>query len=394
MATVTIQRRKKKDGTTSYPVYFVDPFTGKKKYHATFRTLKDAQLATHTLRDVIDKGSAPEVRRKARGLTLGEIGELCRATWREREAGEELRPATLKGYLDHLNGLLRFERAEILPNGETVTHPPLQTLRVAQLTPEMVKSVRMGMAAKISAVTANRRIFILKELCARALKDGEIARNPCADIGYLSEKKHQRTSFLAPAELDRLLLHAGTSRTGYLEAAILMGAEHGASLQEILSLKWADIDFQYEESGSITFFRTKNERRRTMLLMPRTRKALLQWREKLIIMRRKRGMPEALSGYVCCRLNGAKVSGLKHSWENVKQAAGVEDFHFHDLRHTFCSSIIMAGGDIKTASEMIGHADIRMTNRYTHLSQLAYQNMQTKLAKFYQAAPQSKELTS
>lgn len=383
MATVTIQRRKKKDGTPSYPVYFVDPHSGKKKYHATFRTLKEAQLATHTLRDVIDKGTAPEPRRKARGMTLGEIGELCRVTWQERAAGGELRPATLRGYLDHLKGLLLFAMTDSRLDGANANRRQLGNIRVGELTPDIVRSIRMGMAAEVSAVTANRRLFILKELCARALKEGEIARNPCEGIGYLSEKKHQRTAFLSPAELENLLAHAEKSRTGYLASAILLGAEHGASLQEILSLKWTDIDFHYGESGSITFFRTKNGRRRTMLLMPRTRKALLCWREKLTAQRLKRGLTEAVAGHVCCHLDGSKVGGLKHGWENVKQAAGLDDFHFHDLRHTFCSSIVMAGGDIKTACEMIGHADIRMTNRYTHLSQLAYQNMQSKLATFY-----------
>lgn len=47
MATVTIQRRKKQDGSIAYTVYFVDPYTGKKKYHATFRTLKDVPRLAH-----------------------------------------------------------------------------------------------------------------------------------------------------------------------------------------------------------------------------------------------------------------------------------------------------------------------------------------------------------
>ena len=384
MATVTIQRRKKQDGSATYPVYYVDPLTGKKKYHATFRTLKDAQLATHTLRDVIDKGSAPEPRRKARGLTLGEIGDFCRATWRERAAGGELRPATLEGYLNHLNGLLRFERTEMLPDGAKLIHPPLQHLRVALLTPDLIKSIRAGMAAASSAVTANRRLFILKELCARAVKEGEAAKNPSAGIRYLSEKTHHRTAFLTPMELDTLLEHAAGNRAGYLVPAILLGAEHGASLQEITSLKWGDIDFNFGESGRISFFRTKNSRRRTMRLMPRTRDALLCWRGRLLAEQNT----DRLTGHVCCRLDGTPVRSIKHAWEAARAGAGMEDFHFHDLRHTFCSSVIMAGGDIKMACDMIGHSDIKMTSRYTHLTQLAHDSMQAKLAEYYAASQQ------
>ena len=280
MATVTIQRRKKKDGSTSYPVYYVDPLTGKKRYHATFRTLRDANLASHTLRDTIDKGSRPEVRRKARALTLDALGAICERTWEERSAGQELRPATLAGYKNHLKGLLNFVRTEIAPDGSTVSSR-VGSLRVAALTPDMVKSLRAAMAARISAVTANRRLFILKEVCVRALKEGEIAKDPTAGIGYLSEKQHQRTAFLTPEPLAVLLEKAALSKMGYLEVAILLGAEHGASLQEITDLKWRDIDFAFDGEGSITFFRTKNSKRRSMRLMPRTREALLRWRERL-----------------------------------------------------------------------------------------------------------------
>lgn len=379
MATVTIQRRKKKDGSMSYPVYFVDPHTKKKKYHATFRTLKEAQLATHTLRDIIDKGSLPEPRHKARGLTCGEIGSLCLSTWRERFASGELRPATLEGYVNHLQGLLRFKRIEILPDGLTVTHPPLHGLKIAMLTSDIVNSLRADIAAESSAVTSNRRLFILKVLCARALKEGEIAKDPTIGISYLSEKQHHRTAFLSPAELNSLLACAEESLSGYLIPAILMGAEHGASLQEILSLKWTDIDFDFDGEGYITFYRTKNNRRRTMRLMPRTREALLRWRERLIAHLRE----SPKNGHVCCHLDGRPIKSLKSAWGNARNKAGLKDFHFHDLRHTFCSSIIMAGGDIKMASEMIGHADIKMTSRYSHLTQLAKSGMQVQLANYY-----------
>jgi site-specific recombinase XerD len=40
------------------------------------------------------------------------------------------------------------------------------------------------------------------------------------------------------------------------------------------------------------------------------------------------------------------------------KVAGVSGFHFHDLRHTFCSNLLMAGGDLKDAKEMIGLSDL------------------------------------
>ena len=61
----------------------------------------------------------------------------------------------------------------------------------------------------------------------------------------------------------------------------------------------------------------------------------------------------------------------------------MKDFHFHDLRHTFCLNLILAGASLKDAKEMIGHEDMTMTDRYSHLTLQQHLSKQEQLASHY-----------
>ena len=62
------------------------------------------------------------------------------------------------------------------------------------------------------------------------------------------------------------------------------------------------------------------------------------------------------------------MTTLKTAWMKVAKAARLKDFRFHDLRHTFASNLVLAGVDLHTVRELLGHRDIKMTLRYAHLA--------------------------
>ena len=370
MATVVIQKRKKQSGT-SYPVYFKDPATGKRKYYKTFQRQRDAQQAANDLRAMLDSGDFGKVRRakaKPALMTFQEMSARLIEEWQRRIEQGNISPKTVEDYCYWLTRLIQDFGSKLL----------------YEFSSEEIVFYRDLIARRTSNVTANRYLFILKQLFKEAVKIHAVQEDPVAGIPYLSEKAHERTRFNNPQELDRLIEACQVVKARfYLPALIYLGAEHGASRQEALDLKWSDIDFDFQGSGLITFYRRKNKTRRTHFLMPRTKEALLAWRKHQDWMRHRKKIKHVSSDFVFCRLNGTPIQRIDTAWRKVRKAAGIEDFHFHDLRHTYCSSLLLSGSDLKDVKDMIGHKDLAMTDRYSHLCVARNLQRQKQLAEFY-----------
>jgi len=74
------------------------------------------------------------------------------------------------------------------------------------------------------------------------------------------------------------------------------------------------------------------------------------------------------SPYVFCNKNGSPLKDIRKSFFTALKKSGIINFHFHDLRHSFCSHLVMAGIDLNTVRELMGHKSLEMTLRYAHLS--------------------------
>ena len=81
-----------------------------------------------------------------------------------------------------------------------------------------------------------------------------------------------------------------------------------------------------------------------------------------------RSLPKKSDNYVFHGRYGNPIKGIKDPWKNTLIKAGISNFRFHDLRHTFASHFVMKGGDILTLKEILGHSSLKMVERYAHLA--------------------------
>jgi integrase len=121
---------------------------------------------------------------------------------------------------------------------------------------------------------------------------------------------------------------------------------------EIFNLKWQDINVR---KGYILVRESKNNDSR---IIPVNK----------VLMETLKSVTNNGSGeYVFSHNSGNDpVKTLKTAFSSAIRRSGVEKFRFHDLRHTFASNLVMAGVDIVTVQELMGHKSIGMTKRYSH----------------------------
>lgn len=370
MATVYIETRKRLR-RNSYVIYYKHPLSGKNRYFKTLPKKKEAQNEAHKLRALLDTGKTPEeqtIKAKPRHLTVSEVGGILLNSWEDKLTNKELSPNTVDCYevwLDQIRVAFKGKLA-------------------CEIRKEDILTYRKKVVNTRSNATSNRILFVIKQLFKIAMDNGVIFDDLSKDIKYLSEKDHERNKYLLPQRLDILVSASHKTRAKYyMPSLIYLGAEHGTSRQEVLGLEWDHINFDYHGIGLIRFYRNKNDRERTEYLMPRTKQALLDWKAHLEFMRHRKKIQPVESRFVFCRLNGEPIKRFDSAWRQICKIAKLTDFHYHDLRHTYCSNLLLAGANLKDVKDMIGHNDLAMTDRYSHLTSDHHRAIQEKLAEHY-----------
>jgi integrase len=238
---------------------------------------------------------------------------------------------------------------------------------LADVTPAMIGEVRDKLLKDRSPATVVRYLAALSHAFTIAVNEwGWVDDNPLRKVRKPKEPRG-RVRFLSDDEVlpdgvkvegerSRLLKACKDSENPYIYTIVVLALSTGMRQGEILNLHWQDVDLS---SGRIILHETKNDERRTVPLLGHALD-LLQEHAKV----RRLDTDLLFPGR-----NSKKPVFIRAPWQKVVKAAGIEDFRFHDLRHSAASYMLMSGATTGEIAEVLGHKTLQMVKRYAHLSE-------------------------
>lgn len=220
--------------------------------------------------------------------------------------------------------------------------------------------------------TAVRYMAVLSHAFNVAVKEWEWL--PASPMTKVKKPKvaNGRVRYLTSDELERLRAAARLSPNRFLAPVIEIAIATGMRQGELMGLRWRDVLLDDDDQHALILLEeTKNGERRGV---PLTGQGLVAFKSLRDAHRQSnRGAVKAdellfPSSAVPKPHEKPKPMELRSAWNTVLKKAGIEDFRFHDLRHTTASYLAMEGATAPEIAEVLGHKDLQMVKRYAHLS--------------------------
>lgn len=229
----------------------------------------------------------------------------------------------------------------------------------------------------------NRDLNTLKACLRRAVDWGDLAIYPLGTVKPMKVDTRGVVRFLSEEEesaLRRALIARDTRRADarasgnawrlqrridelpayepdHLTPMVLLSLNTGLRRGELFELRWRDVDFS-RRNLTVVGSATKGGHTRYIPLNDEAADVLTKWSR----------VGSTADALVFPGRAGRKFNTLKTSWSALLNSAGIAQFRWHDLRHTFASKLVQAGVDLNAVRELLGHSDIKMTLRYAHLT--------------------------
>ncbi len=299
---------------------------GKTLYESSgSRKFKQAESMLISRKNSIKDGKQPEIKKIASHNFNGLVTEYTK--WAERQRCFESKIYLIRQLAEKFGNL------------------PLR--RFTSMLLEQYQTERLQ---KNKPATVNRLLATIKHMFTKAVEWDMVEEETLKRIRKvkLLEENNRRLRYLSKEECIRLL----SACEAHLRPIVEMALNTGMRKREILNLRWDSVDLTH---GFLLLGDTKNGERREIPINTTLRDGLKNITRRLDVP------------YVFHR-DGKPYGDVKRSFSTALRRSKIHDFKFHDLRHTFASHLVMAGIDITTVKELLGHKTLTMTLRYAHLS--------------------------
>jgi integrase len=334
-----------------------------------------ARVIAQTISGDVARGIDPQARRKAD---------------REQAARESL--STLRTFLDgryeswahsHLKSA-DFQLARIRSDFADQLDQPLHVFNPFMIEGLRQRWKRAGMRPR----SINRDIQRLQSVLSRAVLCGVLDKHPLTGLKPLKADKTGRVRFLSTEEeaalrkalLDReeglrqARIRFNTWRIArgrnplperegelldHLRPLVIVALNTGLRRGELLGLKWDGVNFS-AKLLTVAAETAKSGHTRRIPLNSEAFDVLTRWYER-------RGRP-GRDALVFPGRGGERMTRIDTSWSSLMRVAALRNFRLHDCRHHFASKLVQAGVDLYTVKELLGHSEIAMTERYSHLA--------------------------
>lgn len=243
---------------------------------------------------------------------------------------------------------------------------------LANITPPLLAQCRDELATeewktghKRAPATVRRYLMILSHVFTIAVQEWEwMNDNPMRKVRK-PEVNNARTRFLSSEELENLLSACRNHSNKDLYPIVFLSIATGCRRSEILKLRWRDVDLN-SNPPMIRLEVTKNKEKRSIPVID----------DAVALLRARKEIPRIDTDLVfpSSRKSDQPVY-IRAAWDEVIEQTSIQNFRFHDLRHTAASYLAMHGATLTELSSILGHKTMQMVKRYSHLTETHTSNI-------------------
>jgi integrase len=346
---------------------FVDvQVSGRKSFRCRIRIAGRIRVVTIGSTDSMSLAKAREEVKKLHGIYSGERRVACSELMPTSKPSTEPNISVQDFFLHHyLPYVKSYKRSWDTDESMIRVHinRRLGGLDMAAMKPPLLAQFVLKMRDDGYAPgTCNRALVLLRYGFTLAIRWGlpGFLANPMQDIRNLRDD-NKRERFLSDCELQQLIAAVSVSDNTVLMHIVLLLTYTGARKREVLDARWVDVDWEnlswripVTKSGKVRHIPLSTGAQHLLRERQSAQAAELQGVATPFIF----ANPATLRPFV----------SIYYSWDTARKQAGLSEVCMHDLRHSFASFLVNAGRSLYEVQELLGHADIRTTSRYAHLS--------------------------